>query len=211
MDRYGACLAWAAFDLQTRLFNILHGHAVDQDPTPRAGFMTTFLTRGTAPEAEFVRRSTVFVLAEYLGWVEILRRDIRFLDLGRNRVNTRIMLQISRIGASLARIDPAGGELRLFRVQQRAVGELMVHPGGEPGQRRCLGYVEFCRKLDHDAGFAGWFEILLADVDRLAANTAPAVTRLRDVQVQLVALIDLLDPKRARFPQFRAAFDGDTH
>lgn len=37
-------------------------------------------------------RSTVFVLAGYLGRVEILRRDIQFLGLGRSRVNTQIML-----------------------------------------------------------------------------------------------------------------------
>lgn len=93
-------------------------------------------------------------LPRYLGWVEILRRGIQFLDLGRSRVNTRVMRQISRIGSSLARIDPVSNELRLFRVQQRAIGGLMVHPDGEPGRRRCLGYAEFCVKLEHDNDFA---------------------------------------------------------
>jgi hypothetical protein len=207
MDRYGASLAWAAFDLQTRLYNILNGHVVDEGPARGSGFLTSFLTRGTAREADFVRRSTVFVLAEYLGWVEILRRDVQFLDLGRSRLNTRVMLQISRIGASLSAIDPVSNELRLFRAQQRAVGELMIHPDGEPGRRRCLGYAEFCAKLEDDSDFAGWFAVMLADVDRLAANTAPAVPRLQDVQTQLIALIDLLDPKKTRFPQFRLPFD----
>jgi hypothetical protein len=206
MDRYGASLAWAAFDLQTRLYNILHGHVVDVDPSRGSGFLTSFLTRGTDREADFVRRSTAFVLAEYLGWVEILRRDIQFLDLGRSRVNSQIMLQISRISASLSRIDTVSNELRLFRAQQRAIGELMIHPDGEPGRRRCLGYAGFCAKLDNDSGFAEWFAAVLEDVDRLAADTAPAVARLQDVQAQLIALIDLLDPKHARFPQFRLAF-----
>ncbi|MFC9425790.1 hypothetical protein [Streptomyces sp. NPDC056987] len=211
MDRYGASLAWASFDLQTRLYNILRGHVVDTSPSLGFGFLTSFLTRGTDHEAHFVRRSTVFVLAEYLGWVEILRRDIQFLDLGRSRVNTQIMLQISRIGASLARIDTVSNELRLFRVQQRAIGELMIHPDGEPGRRRCLGYAEFCTKLEHDNDFAEWFSVLLADMDRLAADTAPAITRLQDLQTQLVTLIDLLDPKRERFPEFRLAFDRDIY
>ncbi|MFE2462548.1 hypothetical protein [Streptomyces sp. NPDC059402] len=211
MDRYGASLAWATFDLQTRLYNILHGHVVDSDPSRGSGFLTSFLTRGTEREADFVRRSTVFVLAEYLGWVEILRRDIQFLDLGRSRTNSQIMLQISRVGASLSRIDTVSNELRLFRAQQRAIGELMIHPDGEPGRRHCLGYAEFCAKLEHDDNFADWFDTLLADVDRLAADTAPAVARLQDVQTQLIALIDLLDPKNARFPQFRHAFDHASH
>ncbi|MFI0898336.1 hypothetical protein [Streptomyces sp. NPDC020983] len=211
MDQYGASLAWAAFDLQTRLYNILRGHVVDLDPARGSGFLTSFLTRGTDREADFVRRSTVFALAEYLGWVEILRRDIQFLDLGRNRVNAQVMLQISRIGAGLSRIDAVSNELRLFRAQQRAIGELMIHPDGEPGRRHCLGYAEFCAKLDHDNGFADWFSVMLTDVDRLAADTAPAVARLQEVQTQLIALIDLLDPKKARFPQFRLAFGHGTH
>lgn len=210
MDRYGASLAWAAFDLQTRLFNILHGHDTDQDPARGDGFLTSFLTRGTPREADFVRHSTVFVLAEYLGWVEILRRDIQFLELGRSRVNAQVMTQISRIGASLSRIDTESNELRLFRAQQRAVGELMVHPDSEPGRRRCLGYAEFCSKLEHDQEFAAWFTDLLADVDGLAADTAQAVGRLTDLQVQLIALIDLLDPGRERFPQFRLAYSPRT-
>ncbi|MGW1129524.1 hypothetical protein [Streptomyces sp. NPDC002526] len=206
MERYGASLAWAAFDLQSRLFNILHGHDIDQDPARGDGFLTSFLTRGTPREADFVRRSTVFVLAEYLGWVEILRRDIQFLDLGRSRVNAQVMKQISRIGSSLARIDTVSNELRLFGAQQRAIGELMVHPDGEPGRRRCLGYAEFCSKLEHDQEFAAWFSDPLADVDGIAADTAQAVGRLKDLQVQLIALIDLLDPRRERFPQFRLAY-----
>ncbi|WP_198545946.1 hypothetical protein [Actinacidiphila yeochonensis] len=207
MSRYGGSLAWAAYDLQTRLFNILHSHRIDQDPARGDGFLTAFLVRGSARDAEFVRRSTVFVLAEYLGWVEILRRDIQFLDLGRNSLNTRIMRQIAEVGHCLAAIDPASSELRLFRARQRAVGELMVHPDSEPGRRRCLGFAEFCERLDGDSRFAEWFEVLLADVDRLAADTAPAAARLRALQTQLVVLIDLLDPKQARFPKFRLAFD----
>ncbi|MFE4540902.1 hypothetical protein ACFRKB_38550 [Streptomyces scopuliridis] len=140
MDWYGASLAWASFDLQARLYNILPRHVVDTGPSRGFGFLTSFLRRGTDREADFVR-STVFVLAEYLGWVEILRRDIQFFDLGRSRVNTQIMLHISRIGASLARIDTVSNELRPFRVQQRAVGACLWMSGGlgEPGHGFLLG------------------------------------------------------------------------
>ncbi|MFD3655232.1 hypothetical protein [Streptomyces sp. NPDC058620] len=66
-----------------------------------------------------MRRSTVFVLAECLGWVEILRRDIQFRDLGRSRVIRQIMLlQISWLGASPARTHPSD-EPRLSGVQER--------------------------------------------------------------------------------------------
>lgn len=207
MASYGASLAWAAFDLQGRLFNILYGHVVDRAPDTRVGYLTSFLTRGSDGEAEYARRSTVFVLAEYLGWVEILRRDVQFLDLGRSYVNRRVMEQLSTVGHALSRVTRDSNELRLFRAEGRAVGELMVHPEGEPGRRRCLGFAEFCHRLDHDAVFRGWFQRLLDDVDALAADTGPAVDRLADVQRQLIRLIDLLDPKAERFPHFRDAFD----
>ncbi|MFP3989222.1 hypothetical protein U9R90_17330 [Streptomyces sp. E11-3] len=215
MDAYGASLAWAAFDLQSRLFNILDGHVIDQLPRlPEhgKGFLTAFLTEGTADERAYARRSTVFVLAEYLGWVEILRRDVQFLDIGRSRTNREVMVKISEIGSALNRTSKDGNELRLFRAQQRAIGELMVHPEGEPGRRRCLGYTEFSAKLDTDDGFSRWFEPLLADIDRLASDAdsaGPALARLEVVQRRLIDLIDLLDPKAERFPQFRYAFDRE--
>lgn len=206
MGRYGASLAWAAYDLQSRVYNILRGHAIDQAPGPGYGFLTACLTHGTAREAEYVRRNTVFVLAEYLGWVEILRGDVQFLDLGKSRTNRRVITQLSSIQQSLNRIDPVSNELRVYRGHQRAIGEVMIDPAGEPGRRRCLGYAEFCARLDGDPGFAHWFEPLLDDVDRLGADTAPAVARLTGLQQQLIALIDLLDPHGERFPQFRRSF-----
>lgn len=211
MERYGSSLAWAAFDLQSRLYNILHGQVVDRSPGPSAGYLTSFMRRGTPAEAEYARRSTVFVLAEYLAWDEILRRDIQFLNLGGSRVNRKIMGQMSRISADISAIHETGNELRLFRAHQRAIGELMVHPDSGPGQRWCLGYAEFCQRLDHDEVFRAWFTGLLGDVDQLAANAVPAVPRLQKLQNDLIALIDLLDPQAVRFPQFRQAFDDGTH
>ncbi|WP_156727791.1 hypothetical protein [Streptomyces apocyni] len=217
MDAYGASLAWAAFDLQSRLFNVLDGFVIDQLPGQGRGFLTACLVQGTAEEREYAQRSTVFVLAEYLGWVEILRRDVQFLDLGRSRTNRAVMVKISEIGSALnhTSVDGAGdsledgNELRLFRAHQRAIGELMIHPEGEPGRRRCLGYTEFSAKLDTDDAFRRWFQPLLTDVDRLAASTGPEHVRLEGVQRRLIALIDLLDPKAERFPQFRYAFDRE--
>ncbi|MFE6338175.1 hypothetical protein ACFVOK_33955 [Streptomyces sp. NPDC057798] len=191
MDRYGASLAWAAFDLQSRLFNILGGK-----------YLPRFLVQGTPEEAELVRRSTVFVIAEYLGWVEILRRDVQFLDLGSSGSNRRVMTQLSEIAETFNRSPDRHDELRLFRIQQRAIGSVMIHPDGEPGRRRCLDYAEFCERLDTDSRFAAWFTELLADVDAIGTDMSPAQQRLRSLQRQLVKLINLLDPDAVRFPQF---------
>ncbi|MET9904846.1 hypothetical protein [Streptomyces sp. NPDC006446] len=199
MNQYGASLAWAAFDLQSRLYNILYGR-----------YLAFFLTQGTEEDAEFARRSTVFVIAEYLGWVEILRRDVQFLDLGSSGPNRRVMTQLSQVGETFNRSTRRRDELRLFRIQQRAIGSVMIHPDSEPGRRRCLDYAEFCDGLDGDDRFKAWFSELLTDVDAIAADMAPAEPRLRSLQRQLVELVDLLDPDAVRFPQFhRRVFEDE--
>ncbi|MEV3984373.1 hypothetical protein [Nonomuraea sp. NPDC049758] len=83
MTRYRNSLLWVAFDLQSRIYNILFGHQVDR--AAGAGFMQALMLDGSAREAKYARFSTAYVFAEYLGWAEIFRRDIRFLDLGKNR------------------------------------------------------------------------------------------------------------------------------
>jgi hypothetical protein len=198
MNQYGASLAWAAFDLQSRLYNIL-GRV----------YFALFLAHGTQRDAELARRSTVYVIAEYLGWVEILRRDVQFLDLGNSGANRRVMTQLSQIGQTFQGSFAQHNELRLFRIQQRAIGSIMIHPDSEPGRRRCLDYPEFCRRLDNDDRFRGWFSELLQDVDAIATDITAAESRLRLLQRQLVELIDLLDPDSVRFPQFHRQVYGD--
>ncbi|MFF2410423.1 hypothetical protein [Streptomyces sp. NPDC058092] len=84
MSRYHGSLLRAAFDLQSRLENI----AVRD-----VGFLTTHQAGGSPHEREYARRSTLFVLAEYPGRVEIIRLRIRFLDLG-DREDNRGMVAL---------------------------------------------------------------------------------------------------------------------
>lgn len=198
MNQYGASLAWAAFDLQSRLYNIL-GRV----------YFALFLAHGIEKDAELARRSTVYVIAEYLGWVEILRRDVQFLDLGRSGANRRVMTQLSQIGQTFHKSFGEHDQLRLFRIQQRAIGSVMIHPDSEPGRRRCLDYPEFCRRLDSDDRFKAWFSELLQDVDAIATDITAAEPRLGSLQRQLVELIDLLDPDSVRFPQFHRQVYAD--
>src|SRR5882724_957093 len=71
MGRYRDAMLWAAFDLQSRIYNILYGYELDRLPA-RKGFLTGFLLEGTERQANYARRSTAFLFAEYFGWVEIL-------------------------------------------------------------------------------------------------------------------------------------------
>jgi hypothetical protein len=71
MSRYREPLLRAASDLQSRIYDI-----VGQK------FLACHLQQGGPADQEYACRNTMFVFAEYLGWVEILRRGLQFLDLG---------------------------------------------------------------------------------------------------------------------------------
>jgi hypothetical protein len=69
LTRYREPLAAAAFDLQSRLYNIL-----------RLDFFEKF--GNDIERSEDAVETTLLRLAQYFGWTEILRRDIQFLSRG---------------------------------------------------------------------------------------------------------------------------------
>jgi hypothetical protein len=161
-------LLQAAYDLQSRLYNIV-----------RQDFMRAYASAGGEQHAYAVR-STLWLLAQYLGWVEILRREGQFLDFGSRKKNRQLQGALSKITHELS-TDKRGAKCAVFRGEQRAIGELMtrtVHDAkeGEPRQKDCLGYAEFVRRLDEapddngseSADFLSWFSRLRGDLQSLA-------------------------------------------
>ncbi|MDD9380517.1 hypothetical protein M8Z33_28465 [Streptomyces sp. ZAF1911] len=187
MSRYRDPLLWAAFDFQSRLFNIAG-----------QGFLRVHFVQ--PHERLYAVRSTLHVLAEYLGWVEILRRRIYFLDLGNQEANRRVVALFTRIGNVLNDDAYPDTHFQLFRSEQRAIGELVITEDEEAD--RCIGYAEFCARLESDPEFAAWFSRLSDSVVTLASLPGRH-PRLVDLQVALMDLIDHLDPQRDRFPQKR--------
>lgn len=198
MIRYRDSLLWVAFDLQSRIYNILFGHQVDR--AGGAGFMQALMLEGSEREAKYARFSTAYVFAEYLGWAEIFRRDIRFLDLGKNRRNRKALLCIANISRTLSTARIPGTDYRLFRADQRAIGELMIAEESSPGNRWCRGYADFTRKVQDDDEFRNWTQELFQHIEGAAHSPDGSTERLLRLQHQLVALIDLLDPDQVRFP-----------
>ena len=112
LRRYRDPLVRAAFDLQSRLYNIA---------------VNDFLKhlRGTLAEYEYARESTLQVIGEYFCWVEIMRREVQFLDLrefARNRALSERLDALNHVFLSEGP-DPV---LRAFRGEQRAIGEVMM-------------------------------------------------------------------------------------
>ncbi|WP_327709777.1 hypothetical protein OG912_15050 [Streptomyces sp. NBC_00464] len=185
MSRYRDPLLMAAFDLQSRLENI-----ADRQP----GFLTTHYLGGTPRNRSYARTSTLFVLAEYLGWVEIIRRRIHFLDLGTDSFNRTAVDLLFRTRAELAS-DAHDSCFLLYRTEQRAIGEIMATEDGEA----CIGYAEFCLRLGTDPVFSEWFAGLSEDIKELASRPGPS-SRLTDLRTVLLELVDCLDPHQVHFP-----------
>ncbi len=60
----------SAFDLQSRLFGIV-----------QLGFLQIYYHKSPT-DKEYATQHTLYVIAEYLGWIEIFRREVQFLDFG---------------------------------------------------------------------------------------------------------------------------------
>jgi hypothetical protein len=184
MDRYRDPLLQASFDLQSRVYNI-----VEQ------GFLARHYVDGTEATREYACENTLYVLAEYLGWVEILRREVRFLELGDEVANRDWSQRLGAVRSALQtdRVSPC---FRLFNGQQRAIGEIMVAPNGD--RLETIGYAKFLSCLEAPQ-FARWFGHLRDDLERLAREPDGGHDeRLRALQGALIDLIDLLDPGAVR-------------
>lgn len=191
MARYREPILRSAIDLQSRLYNI------DQNR-----FLNIYY-QATEAERSYALRSTLYVIAEYLGWVEILRREVQYLDLGELEANQRLAKLLETITTTLL-TDGHPASLRLFRGEQRAIGEIMLvaRPGSGQSQYECLGFAAFTEKLN-DQTFAKWFANLEKDVAYLATREDARDPRLRVLQHALIDLIDFLDPNQARLPAHR--------
>jgi hypothetical protein len=194
--RYRVPLLHAAFNLQSRLYNI-----------GRQDFLGIFSTRGSSSEAEYARFNTAYLIGQYLCWAEILRREAQLLaplHRGRDREIVAAMEDIRyEMADSLSNSDPV---LRIFRGDQRAIGEVMLtttdHPADRVGPRwDCIGYATFVQDVaDQQTAISRWIRPLIEDIDELAANYDAHRARIIAIQNKLVELINLIDPGSERIP-----------
>lgn len=176
LTRYREPLAAAAYDLQSRCYNIV-----------KLDFFGKFHS-GHERFGE-AQTTTLFRFAQYFGWTEILRRDIQFLSFPEDE-DTRCVAQLqSSIARRLAASDD-DESLMVWADEQRAIGERMiVH---EHDKVLCLGYARFCD--EYDARFAPLCRRLLDDL-----ADPSSVARLRDVQHLLRDLVATLDKRQMRY------------
>ena len=188
MSKYRDPLLRSAIDLQSRLYNI-----------HQQRFLERFYHRSPSSQ-KYAISNTLYVIAEYLGWVEILRREIQFLDLGDLELNRRLSELLVNINQAFAHFKPDGA-FQLHNGEQRAIGEIMTIPrsSGEAIGYDCIGYATFVKKMS-DPEFAEWFAKLRDDIDIIANAPKVEMDRLVLLHSKLIDLIDFLDPHHVRVP-----------
>jgi hypothetical protein len=185
--RYREPLARAAYDLQSRLYNLL-----------QRGLMAAHFDRGDERERAYVVDNTAFLIAQYFAWTEIVRTDIQFIDLLEDD-QTRRLARLQDEIHTLFQTDRYGRGFRVFAGEQRAIGERMVRTG--PRGLECAGYAAY---LDQQAAAPDrLIEALTTDVRGLSREPSAARPRLVALQHALIDLLAFLDPAYVRFPEDR--------
>ncbi|WP_433555841.1 hypothetical protein ACQPWY_25950 [Pseudonocardia xinjiangensis] len=198
VQRYQEPLARAAYDLQSRLWNILRGSFLEAHAHEPEG-------RGW----RYARDSTVWLFAQYFGWVEIVRREIQFLPIGEHDESRRLQSALGKVSyVCSSDREISDGTFLIFGAEQRALGELIIVEGQDAeGRTRtsCMGFAAFRAAVEDPDGQLGlWFTKLQEDTAKTADKNVGR-ERLRLLQHALVDLVDILDPAPAhvRFPSGR--------
>lgn len=129
MARYRQPLAMAAYDCHRRVHHIL---------------TNDFLGRYASPDAsrrEMAILTTVYRVAQYFCWAEILRQEIQLLQAPNTETTKRTNQLMNRIIKAFMSDRFGCPGFEIWRDQQRSIGELMIDETGR--QRRCIGYFAF--------------------------------------------------------------------
>jgi len=188
--RFREPLGRAAYELQSRIFNII-----------TRDFLTIYLQDGDGRTRSYAVYHTLFVIAQYFAWTELIRREIQFIDLGADE-ETRRLAQLQHKIYSCWQTDKYGHPiLRVFGGEQHAIGERMIWEG--PRGPQCMGFASFLDYVNGspNGGPDPLICALKADVEALAVRLEQAMPRPTELQHSLIDLVVFLDPGAIRFPE----------
>lgn len=185
VSKFSEPLARSAYDLQSRIYNII-----------KRDFMVVYLTKGKERQRTYAVNNTVYVLAQYFCYVELARTELKFIDLGENKKT----LDFQTLQDNISKIwleDHYPPPLMIFAGEQRAVGEALIVEHN--GVKDCMGYGEFLKIFT--PGSNSLIDALREDIETMKDGTGEVHVRLVEAQHALIDLLKLLDPNHIRFPE----------
>jgi hypothetical protein len=180
LDTYRAPLLAAVDDLGRRVNNIR-----------KDGFLAYL---DMDDRRDMAIQATLFRLAQYLGWTEIIYGSsdrLRFESDKATRAVRDTLVDIAWILASdkLDRTDEddlTTSQLMLWREEQRAIGELMRQAGDE---FRCIGFSSFAD--NYKDRFSRWFDTFASQLQNKSASSADRLGELQRVLARLACQLDV--------------------
>jgi hypothetical protein len=178
-DRYRRPLLASAVQLARRIDNV------------RSRSFLIFL-QADDHRAEVALRSILYRFASYLGWRELLNRELTYLDF-EDHAQTRdvlVLLDNVRTKLSSSGLDVIDGRSRLmlWTEEQSAIGGLALTYEPVAG---VIGFEDFFDQ--YDERFAKWLEEFAQDLQRQGAADS---ARLAEIAASLADLITTLDVER---------------
>jgi predicted transcriptional regulator YheO len=147
---------------------------------------------------------TVYLVAQYLPWMGILRREVQFLGTDRSGQSKKFWELDMSVSRSFSMHSGWGTNFMVRNGEQDAIGDVMIdHDISNGNQKICLSYPNFLLKYhdDHSKGnFRTWFKSLVGDFDELLAQKHPKDPRLTAVHDNLATLIKELDTDKILRP-----------
>lgn len=180
LDSYREPLLAASYELQARLYNIL-----------KLSFIERYIKKGEAGKRDPAIESTLYVFAQFFGWLEIIRHEVRYLPFAKDEQTREIGRLLRDIGETFLS-DKYGPQFMIWRVEQRGLGERMITTSH--GKMNCLGYASF---IDQRSTMRAWLEPFENDLQELGDGGRE---RLTDLQHALLKLVKRLDEKQKRYP-----------
>ena len=151
--KYRDPLLLSVFELLRRMAEIIYESPVDFLAPELLKVNPPAMVNNSADDDYYKRYkllSSIYRLCACLGWLELYRRDITFLDSGRHQINAKFEGLVQQLRSSLAdgQLNTAKDwqewkDSLIFREEQRAIGEVMIDDEGV----RVIGYSNFCDKF----------------------------------------------------------------
>jgi hypothetical protein len=176
LDHYRKPLLGSAVELKRRIGNIRHNRFL--------GYLESNDHR-----AEIAVQSTLYRLAAYLGWREVLARHLTYMDYEDQEETKLVVQHLEDVGTQLAtdRYDFIDGRhrLMLWKEEQRAVGGLMAtqNPAGVIGFELFTEY--------YDDRFAQWLDPIAADLRLPGIESSERLKHLADSLERLITNLDI--------------------
>lgn len=187
LDLYQHPLLLAAVALYWKLEHILN-----------KGF-TVYLFSQSSTEAQkrYVFQHTAYVIASFLSWVRIIKRQVLFMRIAERDSESALMWDhVEEIIHAFSSDAPEVGHhsFLIWRGTQEAIGEEMIIHSPIDDMPRCAGYSTFCSLIKEKP----FLKELVEDTEKMLRSQTSHL-RLTTISERLIPLAEHLDPKQVYF------------